>query len=322
MADPLDTIICRTTLRRSFLRRPRIAGRVDSLWWRLPVIIGEATWVDGLWSCPYHLEYGGSLIDFVPARRRKAPRVSPGPQTLRRHRAQLRTRAMGKRLEREQAITLRQAGLSYSEIRARVPVAKATLSGWFRDVGLSKPQRQRLTAKKLEAGRRGGQKVHAERLARVAHNVGAGKAEAYQRIRNRDVRWVLGTALYWAEGSKAKPWAPGGRVGFTNTDPKMLHCIRVWLEEFCAPDEPEIRYSLYIHPTANVERAEAFWASELGIDRLSLRTYFKKHNPSPSRKNIGDGYHGTIRMTVCKSSALLYRICGWIDALADYCGVV
>ena len=246
----------------------------------------------------------------------------PGPANIEATSSQLRARAMAKRLEREQAITLRKAGLSYSEIRARVPVAKATLSGWFRHVGLSKPQRQRLTAKKLEAGRRGGQKVHAERLARLAHNVAAGKAEAHQHIRNRDLRWVLGTALYWAEGSKAKPWAPGGRVEFTNTDPKMLHCIRVWLEEFCAPDEPEIRYSLYIHPTANVERAEAFWASELGIDRLSLRTYFKKHNPSPSRKNIGDGYHGTIRMTVCKTSTLLHRICGWIDALADYCGVV
>src|SRR3989442_13874410 len=82
MADPLDTIICRTTLRRSFLRRPRIAGRVDSLWWPLPVIIGEATWLDGLWSCPYHLKDGRKMIDFVPAHRRKAPRVSHGPANI------------------------------------------------------------------------------------------------------------------------------------------------------------------------------------------------------------------------------------------------
>src|SRR3989442_13852067 len=102
----------------------------------------------------------------------------------------------------------------------------------------------------------------------------------------------------------------------------MLHCIRVWLEEFCAPDEPEIRYSLYIHPTANVERAEAFWASELGIDRLSLRTYFKMQNPSPSRKRIGDGDHDPIRMTVCKRTALLYGIDDWIDARRDDCGGV
>lgn len=33
--------------------------------------LGDAVWVDGLWSCPYHLECGGSLIDFVPARRRQ-----------------------------------------------------------------------------------------------------------------------------------------------------------------------------------------------------------------------------------------------------------
>ena len=36
--------------------------------------LGDAVWVDGLWSCPHHLECGGSLIDFVPARGRKALR--------------------------------------------------------------------------------------------------------------------------------------------------------------------------------------------------------------------------------------------------------
>ena len=36
--------------------------------------LGDAVWVAGLWSCPHHLECGGSLIDFVPARRRKALR--------------------------------------------------------------------------------------------------------------------------------------------------------------------------------------------------------------------------------------------------------
>src|SRR5439155_15224412 len=33
--------------------------------------LGDAVWVEGLWSCPYHLECGGSLIDFVPARRER-----------------------------------------------------------------------------------------------------------------------------------------------------------------------------------------------------------------------------------------------------------
>lgn len=46
--------------------------------------LGDAVWVDGLWSCPYHLECGGSLIDFVPARRRPAARVSAVPEIERR----------------------------------------------------------------------------------------------------------------------------------------------------------------------------------------------------------------------------------------------
>jgi hypothetical protein len=54
-----------------------------------------------------------------------------------------------KRREREQAIAFRQQGLSYSEIRQRVPVAKSSLSVWLRQVGLSEWQRQRL---RIESG--------------------------------------------------------------------------------------------------------------------------------------------------------------------------
>jgi len=48
--------------------------------------LGDAVWVDGLWSCPHHLECGGSLIDFVPARRQKAARVTAAPVTNQRRR--------------------------------------------------------------------------------------------------------------------------------------------------------------------------------------------------------------------------------------------
>lgn len=46
--------------------------------------LGDAVWVDGLWSCPYYLECGGSLIDFVPARRRKPTRVVAASNSERR----------------------------------------------------------------------------------------------------------------------------------------------------------------------------------------------------------------------------------------------
>src|SRR2546422_3411236 len=37
--------------------------------------LGDAVWVDGLWSCRYDMECGGSLIDLVLVRRRKGTEV-------------------------------------------------------------------------------------------------------------------------------------------------------------------------------------------------------------------------------------------------------
>lgn len=74
---------------------------------------------------------------------------------------------MAKRVERKRAIELRKQGLSYREIRSEVPVAKATLSLWLRQVGLAKAQRQRLTAKRLAATHRGAQQLYEEKLERI-----------------------------------------------------------------------------------------------------------------------------------------------------------
>jgi hypothetical protein len=48
--------------------------------------LGDAVWAHGLWSCPNHLKCGGSLIDFVPARRRAAACSSAVPGIERRPR--------------------------------------------------------------------------------------------------------------------------------------------------------------------------------------------------------------------------------------------
>jgi transposase len=46
--------------------------------------------------------------------------------------------------EREQAIALRQQGLSYAEIQSRVSVSQSSLSLWLRHVSLSAAQKERL----------------------------------------------------------------------------------------------------------------------------------------------------------------------------------
>ncbi len=105
-----------------------------------------------------------------------------------------------KYMEREQAIALRRKGLSYREIRGRVPVSKSSLSLWLREVGLARRQIQRLSEKKLAAGRRGGQIVHEMRLRRLTERLRSANQEAKSFLAGRDLWWAVGVVLYWAEG--------------------------------------------------------------------------------------------------------------------------
>jgi len=112
---------------------------------------------------------------------------------------------MAKRVARERAIDPRKQGLSYREIRAEISVAKATLSLWLLQVGLAKPQRQRLTERRLAAARRGAPKLHALCLARVATIHDEAAREARGLIQVGDMMWAIGATLYWAEGARPSP---------------------------------------------------------------------------------------------------------------------
>jgi hypothetical protein len=232
------------------------------------------------------------------------------------------TEVRAKRLEREQAVDLRKRGLSYSEIQAKVPVSQASLSLWLRAVELQPCYRQRLAERKIKGQRLAAQTVHNQRFTRVASTLSQAEQEAKGLLDSLDMLWLIGTVLYWAEGTKVKEWTSHGRVTFTNMDPEMIRLVCAWLLQYCSVGSESLDYALYIHPDANIAEAQLYWLRHLGIPQIRLRTYFKRPNPSPHRKNIGRTYYGTMRITVRSSTILSHRITGWIHAIVRHCGVV
>lgn len=229
---------------------------------------------------------------------------------------------IAKRAERERAIALRKLGLSYSEIQTEVPVSQASLSLWLRGVELAPVHRQRLAERKLVGQLQGAQLIRKEKLARVAKTLSTAHKEAFQFLHAGELPWVIGTALYWAEGTKVKEWPCRERVVFTDMDSDMIRLVRTWLIRYCAVAADDLEYDLYIHPDADVEAAQRYWVRSLGVPSTRLHTYFKRHNPSPRRKHVGRTYYGTMRLRVRRSTLLAHRISGWIRAVASHCGVV
>lgn len=233
----------------------------------------------------------------------------------------LNTTMVQKSIEKERALILRQKGLSYREILQHVPVTKSTLSLWLRSVGLSKRQKQRLTEKKRAAIQRGWAVWHQQRLDRTENIRGEARKDFAQRTLNRDALWLTGVILYWAEGTKEKPHTLGSGIAFNNSDARMIVLFLRWLKEIaCVPDEM-IRLDLYIHQSGNVGRALRFWSRKVGVARSKIRVYFKRHNPRPKRRNIGNEYNGLLRISVNRSSGLNRRIDTWITELCRYWGV-
>jgi hypothetical protein len=191
--------------------------------------------------------------------------------------------------ERKEAIHLRRKGKSYREILRQVPVAKSTLSLWLRSVGLSKRQEQRLTLKRLEAGKRGALAQRRKRL-KITREI---KKKARDEIAKIDIDnktlWLMGVMLYWAEGAKERENGRPTGVGFGNSDPFMIKLFVKWLYEICKVPKNHIKYELYIHLSSRNRLIDVkkYWARNLNLDLNTFQTvYFKKHNVHTNRKKL------------------------------------
>lgn len=225
---------------------------------------------------------------------------------------------MAKSILREQAIALRRKGFSYSEILDQIPVARSTLSLWLRSVALAKQQKQRLSEKKRLAQMRGAETRHRQRIENTEEIIRQARIELGY-FSKRDL-WMFGVALYWAEGSKQKEWNPSASVQFSNSDPAMIQVFLRWLQEICNISLSHTRFSLFIHEKSNIQKTKDFWQGVVSRDINFV--YFKRHNPSPRRRNLGETYHGVLRVTVREGTALNRKINGWIESISSQCGVV
>lgn len=220
---------------------------------------------------------------------------------------------------KEKAIKLRRAGLTYSEILLEISVAKSTLSDWLYSVGLSKKQKQRITEKRLASALKGASVKKAARLARVQKIL----TDSSAQIKNLSSReqWLIGVALYWAEGSKEKDWHPGSPLVFSNSDPEMIRYFLFWLQDSLNISRDDIHFHLYLHDMykEKAEKIISFWIAKTGFERKSFEgVYFKRNKDGTVRKNVGDNYTGVLRVIVRRSSEYTRMVAGWVNGIVQF----
>lgn len=208
---------------------------------------------------------------------------------------------------RELGQELRRLGLSYSEIADVIPVAKGTLSGWCRGIQLTPEQQARLAAKRprLDAYRRLGRQRHLAAEARKQAVRETARDEA--RALLHDPFWVAGVVAYWSEGAKRS-----NRLQFSNSDPDLIVLFLDWAGAYLGLRSDRFRISLHLHSGQDEDERKAYWSriSHLPIGQFR-KTYVKPEGTGHRKNRL---YNGTATVVVARSSTLLQRVQGWIDA--------
>ncbi|GAB1336075.1 hypothetical protein ACE1SV_26650 [Streptomyces sp. E-15] len=213
---------------------------------------------------------------------------------------------------RARARELRLRGWTYDGIEAELGCSRSSVSLWVRD--LPRPEHRRTPGQAAAIARKGWE----ERLRVRDEERRRAKEDARRSIGELSPRelFLVGVGLYWAEGSKDKPYDRRENVVFVNSDPAMITVFLAWLD-LLQVERERLRFGLMIHENADVRGAERYWAGLVGADASAFyKTTLKKHNPRTVRKNTGDTYRGCLMIKVLKGADLYRRIEGW------WCGIV
>ncbi|MFE2019277.1 hypothetical protein ACFW9O_14710 [Streptomyces sp. NPDC059499] len=215
---------------------------------------------------------------------------------------------------RAKARELRLQGMTYDAIQVELGCSKGSISLWVRD--LPKPERSRSAVEQARlAGRMRWDHELAVRDAERQRTKLTAKEEI-GALADRDL-FLVGVALYWAEGTKDKPYDRRENVTFINSDPGVIQTYQAWLTLLgITPDR--LSYRLSIHESADVETAKLYWAALVGVDvSVFQKTSLKKHNPRTVRKNVGEDYRGCLVVRVTQGAELYRRVEGWWHGIVE-----
>ena len=215
--------------------------------------------------------------------------------------------------EKEKAIALRKKGLTYKEILEKLPVAKSSLSLWFKDMPLSKEEKDVLKKRKdsnISKGRINA--AAANRKLRIKREQKYFKeAKILFDTQKNNELFHTGIALYWAEGAKRSDM-----FHFMNSDYQMIEILLLWLEKFTTYKRSDLGFRLYLHQPFVHDDWESWWQEKIKVSA----SQFKKTIVKPSQFKIKKrpDYKGCLRIEVPKSTELLIKMKFFINMQVEY----
>lgn len=213
--------------------------------------------------------------------------------------------------------------MSYSEIKNSLSVPKSTLSYWLKGLSLTKEQRQRLEAKRLEASKVGSQNKILK-ISEAIETVKSSSARNINKISKREL-WLMGIVLYWRERFLLGSENDRKGVHFASSDPYLIKLFLKWLQDVGKLKDDEISFDLFLRKNRekSVDKIIKYWSQVTGFSKKNFsHIYFQKKNPkrksSARRKVLKKSRFGFLRIRVKASSMLARQISGWVRGIKQY----
>lgn len=221
-----------------------------------------------------------------------------------------------KSVEYEKALVLRKTGKSIKKIATILGVSVSIVSVWCRGVELTEQQKEKLKRRKIRVRhlRRLAKQSHLAKISRVKKLLEDAKAEI--RPLSKQELFLTGLALYWAEGFKS---IKEGRLGFCNSDPKMIKFIIKWFEKVLKIKKENFILRTEFNETHKdrEEEIKHFWSKLTDIPLNQFEKPFYHRSSWLRNYTNRDNYFGVLRVRVRKSSELLNKMRGWINGLSQ-----
>lgn len=214
-----------------------------------------------------------------------------------------------------QARKLRQDGKSIRTISKLLKISSSSASIWCRDIKLSDDQRTKLAKKgqNVILLRKFAKERHERKLNNDKNTYSQAKKEIQKLSKNE--LFLIGLALYWAEGFKSKKEK---QVGFCNSDPRMIKFMLNWFKDSIKISNQDflLRAEFNITHKSRKEEIEDYWSKLTGITRVQFhKPYLQKAKQIRDYSNKGE-YFGLLRIRIRRSSVLLVKLRGWIEGLS------
>ncbi len=170
------------------------------------------------------------------------------------------------------AIQLRQNGISLREVAKILKIPKSTLSGWFKEIKLSKKQKLKLKRNWIIALTKARPKAviwhNLQKRTRLNH--AEKQASTVLSLINQSDKSILELALallYMGEGFKAS-----SGTGMGNSDPLILKFFIKAIIKCYDFDINKISCELHLRADQNTDTVRRYWSKELNLPLKSFRS--------------------------------------------------